>query len=68
MSKNLEPDIDICRDCGEHAAFYCCENAENGEDCEENCPGDTVSNCCGAGPYDSGGDYNPYDEQVACEV
>lgn len=36
-----QPDIDICSDCGEHAEF------------EESEDGGCVSNCCGAGAYDS---------------
>lgn len=38
MSVVREPDIDICRDCGEHAEF---------EETDDGC----VSNCCGAGSY-----------------
>lgn len=34
-----QPDIDICKNCGEHAEF---EETDNGRE----------SNCCGAGPYD----------------
>lgn len=48
-----QPDIDLCRACGEHAEFYCCEESEDGEDCLDSCGRRLTSNCCGAGPYDS---------------
>lgn len=36
--KTSQPDIDICRECGEHAEF----DEDTGE-----------SNCCGSKPYDT---------------
>jgi hypothetical protein len=36
----LQPDIDICAECGDHAEF---------EETDDGC----VSNCCGAGAYDT---------------
>lgn len=35
-----QPNIDICKECGEHAEF---------EDTDDGC----VSTCCGASPYDT---------------
>lgn len=49
---------DLCRECGEHCTFNCCENSENGLECDESCMGEYISNCCGAPPYDPDPDYD----------
>ena len=53
MNKCEQPDIDLCAACGEHAEFVCCEAAQEGLKCESDCRGDIVSNCCGAGSYNT---------------
>lgn len=53
-----QPDIDICSECKDHAAFYCCEAAEQGLECQDDCTGEMVSNCCGAGSYSTDSDWD----------
>jgi hypothetical protein len=48
---NHQPDIDICSACGEHTEFYCCEEGSKNLECD--CDGIVLSNCCGAGSYDT---------------
>lgn len=51
-----QPDCDICACCKDHATFSCCEQAPAGNECGPECEGEVLSECCGAGPYDTDSD------------
>lgn len=61
MKLTKQPDIDICSECKDHASFYCCEAAEQGQECDSECEGQVLSNCCGASSYDTDYDFEFYD-------
>lgn len=54
---NKQPDIDICSECKEHASFACCETDDFPAHAED-CNGELVSECCGAGSYNTDSDWD----------